>query len=257
MYSAQVVVTSALKFGIRNQVIFDIEYGSEIPVVKRCCFSSPTGMELVSTITLADVVTYEDLEAIARQIHEIALRRLEAGGDLHAQEATVKLLNVQWPGYDPNGATARPRGVEATASVGMITVVSYKSRQEIKAILEAPSSIKDVWLEMLHLARTANNPVVEFLGYYQVVAAVFEDPPQKILDNFFEEFDKSMPPLTAKPRSNQTETVYTRLRNELVHVRKRSQEVDAPKHPLDVRTEVVRHLPGLRRLAGIAIEKHS
>jgi len=134
-------------------------------------------------------------------------------------------------------------------------VTTERSAIEIRSLIEVPMSSKDTYFELYHHARVAKNPTVQFLGYYQIIAALLGDPQQKVIDDFFVKNDPAMPPFTENPsRPGRFESVYTRLRNEVAHVRPRSGS-DLPKDPVRVHAEIEQYCHRLSLLARTAIRQ--
>jgi hypothetical protein len=251
MFSATCKIkTTTLVAGLQFE---NFEYQSTSPLAVRCTISSPTGHEIYSEIQLKDVPHQSELEAIAADIHLQAVYRLEGAFEVVTglSVCTLEKIRNQKGGDDDitimRVAVARGRGCRAS-------IIVERESSDLLPLLERPVSSKDLYLELLHHASSAENPVVRFLGYYQIVASLVGEQPQSLVDDFFAMNDIAAPEFTPKPYpSRVSESVYTRLRNEISHVR-HVGESGLPKSPLQTRREIVDHVERLYLLARKAIE---
>lgn len=257
MYSGTVLVTSKI---LNHSIRFPpFESSSSHPYVKKLQIASVDGQEITSTIDLDDAPAPDVVVDSAVMAHTKAILRL---GCLYrfVVGATTSEVQALRSGTDPDADIWTMRGVVATASVGEVSVITDKQPADLRATLEHQSDLADVYFELFHQARTSSNEVVEFLGYYQIVSSVLNEPQQSALDDFFLKHGNPRPTVTAKPNrkaelpSRVNETVYSRLRNEIAHVRI-DPRTKSPVKLSNTKTEISQHVSGLRRLARIAIQQ--
>jgi hypothetical protein len=253
MYSGTALISTTMT---EPGIVFPpFEYRCNNPYVTRCELTTENGHEITAKISLENVPTAHDVEDIALAVHKQAMLRLECLYGMRSGQSDVKVLDLR--------SEQKPNDHIIAARTGVIkieghkaSIIQGKSPDELRDILERPSPEADIYFELFNQARTSSNKVVEFLGYYQIVSSIHDDPGQHGIDQFFLVHDRHMPPLTHKPDSKpdrpKLETVYTRLRNEIAHVR----HVPGTARPKDIsatKAEISEHVERLRGLAVTAI----
>lgn len=258
IYSGTVVVVSKV---LEPSILFaSIEYGVGYPNVLKASMASIDGSEIISTIELDNVLNPRAFEAMAFELHRKALMRLECFYGFLAEKPILINKNIICKTQSGSCVILAGVGVVATGTVGSASIIVERQASEIKETLERNNALADIYFELFHQARSSSNEVVEFLGYYQLVSSALDDPEQKVIDDFFMEHSNPKPAVTSKPRKNSklsstgTETVYTRLRNEIAHVRY-VFGTEEMVNLADTKAEISNHVRGLRRLAVIAIDK--
>ena len=207
--------------------------------------------ELKVTARIENVDSSKDLRRISAEVILEIVTRLEAQTHLlcaDVSERAVEISNAK----SSAGAfiiVTTEGNIVANSSRAKITYSHQPAM--IKGLLEGPPPPNPVYAEMLHHARASGNEIVEFLSYYYLLAAIVGDT-QSIVDGWIvANTPQQLPASTPVPgRPGKTETVFTRLRNELMHVRYVKK---APRNALAVRAEVAAWLDQMRELAFIAV----
>lgn len=253
MFSGTVRITTAIKNpGIRFR---STEFDPKVSAVTTATMESTDGRELQVVIRVDGASTAHAVEDLAFQVYDLALSRLACAFDLVDSEPSIRVEDLR-SNENPNGVILAARGTAMTMSLGSISVITDKSPDEVRQVLDKPPVKGDIYYKLFRQARKAGDHTVEFLGYYQIVSAVLGDPDQSVIDQFFIAHDETPPVLTPKPgrKPGTTESVYTRLRNEVAHVRV-DPHTATPLDTSKTRSEIAQHVGRLRRLAAIAIQQ--
>jgi hypothetical protein len=251
MFSGTVFITTSM---MEPGIVFpSFEYDCHNVHVTKCALATDDGHEIRATISLKSVPYAHMVAEIALDIHKRAMLRLELLYGMLGGETKTELLELRSE-TNPGDDIFVIRAAVAKAAGARAPIIAGKAPAELKEVLERQSGRADIYFEFFNQARTASNDVVEFLGYYQIIASIQEDN-QKKVDRFFDKHDPHMPPRTQRldRPSGETETVYTRLRNEIAHVRMVAG-TQRPKDIAETKAEIAEHVEGLRRLAVIAIK---
>lgn len=247
MYSATATVITHMP-GVR----FDLfKYQVDDDSVKKCSISCIDGATIVSEIDFENMPSEIAISKKARDIHRCAVLRLcSEYGDV-ISEPKISLSNVVDHGSDDDvmvitatAALASASGLKATLTVG-------RSAETIKALVEPAYTKRDMWLNFLSQVRTSGSPIVEFLGCYMILASHHSDQ-QKTIDSFIKNEEPQVPFLMRKHSIKDyeiNESIYTRLRNELMHM----LDFQSPREPELIYNDIAMYLPGLVRLAKIQI----
>lgn len=211
---------------------------------------------LTSKIIIRDAKSGEDAMMSATCAHESAARLLELKYGVLFGAATVSDQALS----DSSGSHIIQCQMGVATAFGFgATIVVTPSAHEVKALLRLNTNAAKPFLEIYRSARASKDVVAEFIGYYQTLDSVLGASVQADIDDYIEKKDPGVerskkPPLTraAKPRKVDTETVYSRLRNEIAHVRRDS---NGKIKVGDVRKEVSQHVSTLGVLAAAAIEE--
>jgi hypothetical protein len=247
MYSADCEVISDI---IVPTIRFEkIEVDTQSASVISCSISCPDEKTIIAQLRMKGA-TIEEIESSALSVTKLILFRLEGNFGLLTGILKCTVRNAK----DESGRKINiMRGTVMLPDPTRPRVAAEKTAGELKPIIEGPASARDTYLELYHHARSATNPTIRFLSYYQIIASLLGDPHQHVIDKFFADNDPSMPPSTQHPtRDKRNETVYTRLRNEVAHVRTRTGS-NLPKDPLHVHAEIERFCHRLSQLAYSAI----
>lgn len=105
---------------------------------------------------------------------------------------------------------------EATCSIKL----GPANREKLKSILEQPDYNCYLYYEMFRAALCLTDPLATFMALYNIVLSLSEDLQEKV-DQFVISIQPGIPtnPSYRNRRSAIPETIYTRLRNEVGHIR--------------------------------------
>lgn len=251
MYFADAKVSSDLDWLKLNFEPFVFVPGSDH--TELCSIESIDG-KIITMMKLKSVPEMDSLEIIASEIHEIVVRRLALRYGCSYSNTEVSITNrkqISEAGTVVNCLVGKATcsGGKATVSMGITDITTLRS------MLELPFTTRDRWAGILHHVQAPGDPVVEFLGCYQILAAHHDDDQDKI-----DEYIKANEPevrMEVRDRLNKAqtrtsevnETIYRRLRNELMHV----LDFDSPRDPREIYAEVKKYRSGLARLAKMLI----
>jgi hypothetical protein len=247
MYSADADVSSKWDGLVLNFESFNFNPDSEY--VTHCSISSTEG-KVKTRMKLEGVPEMESLEAIATEVHETMIRRLMLHYGCTFSETSAFVSNRK--AISDDGNVIRCMVGRATCTGGRATVsMGINDTGPLRQIFELPVTEKDRWAAILHHVEEVGNPVVGFIGCYHILASHHHDNQKKI-----DEYIKTNEPnvrMEVRYRSGRngsqpiqvTETIYTRLRNELMHV----LEFTTRRDPREVYAEVRKYRGGLYVLA--------
>jgi len=119
-------------------------------------------------------------------------------------------------------------------------------RQELAKLLEQPSSRPDVY-SAYRFACNQSDAVARFMFLYNILLQLHGDN-QGQVDNFVRGETPTVPQSLSPHNPSVTETIYTRLRNEVGHRR-------AGITPEQTRTEIEDNIAGLQALVKVAISR--
>jgi hypothetical protein len=253
MYFADAKVSSDLDWLKLNFQPFVFIPGSDH--AESCAIES-VDRKIITKMKLRNVPELDSLEIVASEIHEIVVRRLALQYECSYSNTEVSITNRKQ--INDEGTVIYCSVGRATATGGKVTVSrGITDITPLRSMLELPFSIKDRWAGILHHVQAPGDPVVEFLGCYQILAAHHGDDQDKI-----DKFIKSNEPgvrMEVRDRFKKdrtrptqvTETIYRRLRNELMHV----LDFASPRDPREIYTEVKKYRSGLARLAKMLISQ--
>lgn len=224
------------------------EYDPREPGVPKVEIEGPDGREIQSTIHLASVETEEAGKDIATKVLAVALDWLSFFHNVAIENANI--IGGQFEPLDP------PPGVCITPAPARLVITTYPpfvvigtTAAIIKGQLEQDSSARGNAFGLFRSARLSESPVEEFIHLYNLLLMFLGDS-QKAVDHFIEHEEPATPLEPSgnpKAKAGETETVYTRLRNELGHPRK-DTNLNATK------AEMARRAGNLAALTKKAIE---
>lgn len=254
MFFANAEVSSALD---SPQLIFSPFTFAPASIFAESCSIEGVGGRLVTKMALKDVPELNLLESIAQDIHDGAVRQIAF--QQGASYFDTKVLVTNRHELVEPGQVIRCMVGTATASGGKAVVTqTIENIVPLRSLLEAPRTSKDRWTEILHHMGAGGDPVTHFLGCYLILAAHHADDQEKI-DEFIKAHEPDVLMETRhRPRRHKpgetspvTETIYRRLRNELMHV----LDFEAPRDPRELYAAVKKHSRGMARLARIKISQ--
>jgi len=165
---------------------------------------------------LTDVFDFEEATAIANGIlpsiiNRLAFYRNVSVGEPHCTGATLP--------KDASGSShtvIRDLLLIWDQAVSVLTLGDDK-RQELARLLEQPYTHHDLY-SAYRFAGNQNDPVARFMFLYNILLQLNSDYQQQV-DAFIRSEIPSVPQSPRPDRPNVSETVYTRLRNEVGHRR--------------------------------------
>jgi hypothetical protein len=119
-------------------------------------------------------------------------------------------------------------------------------RQELARLLEQPSSRPDLY-SAYRFAGNQSDAVARFMFLYNILLQLHNDK-QGQVDNFVRRETPTVPQSPSPHKPDVTESIYTRLRNEVGHGR-------AGVTPEQTRTEIEENVAGLQTLVKVAISR--
>jgi len=186
------------------------------PGVEKVEIEGPKDNEILSIVHLFGLEDAEDGIAIATKVHTAALDRICFFHDIAIENGRFEHE------FSP---TDNPHGLRITGGtryqwivlLSKVTVSLFTADLKPKLERVAPPGERNFGL--FRSARQSASPVEEFMHLYNILLMLFDDKQSKV-DKFIQKENRSVP-LTPDPRpkKNGTETLYTRLRNELAHKR--------------------------------------
>ena len=213
-------------------------------VVVGCSAESP--IEL--TVTFSSVPSEDAARIIGKQVSRDLLSRLAVQYCLCIQEPCAP--DASFESVGPGGETIRTAATSATAyTSGKRTVeVDAAEIAVLKADLERPGPAGEVYYDLFRVALQAQDEVDRFMGLYRILLLRFPRPKdgkedQKCVDDFIEQHTPEKRTHLRPDKPGVSETVYSRLRNEIAHARPgvdlaaTRREMEARVHAL---AEVVR-----------------
>jgi hypothetical protein len=216
-----------------------VEFNPHLPRVDKVEIEAPNGYEIVATIHLTSVASPQEGRELAAKVHMAALDRIAFNHSI-GLETPQRTGEQYWP----------PTEVNAFADVGTrFGLVFGIDAAQVKTEIEQVAPPGEQNYGLFRSARQSLSPVEEFMHLYHILLMIYNDN-QKDVDAFIISEDPAVPqsqhPLK-KP--GLTETVYTRLRNELAHKR-------AGVNLDNTKSEMASRLGGLIALTKRAIELH-
>jgi hypothetical protein len=232
-----------------NGVTFAVfEFNSAEPGIEKVELeSSAEAEEVRATVHLVSVPTREVAITTATKVIAAALNRICFLYGLGIENAyrTHTQLSLMNP---PPGFVGLA-GVEAVGVIGNLRAVIELPTVQLKSQLEQRAIRGERLFGLFRSARQSISAVEEFMLLYHILLMLFGDNQTRV-DAFIFSEDASVPQ-TQHPRKRPgvTESIYTRLRNELAH-RRAGANIDTTK------AEMASRVTGLATLARRAIELH-
>jgi hypothetical protein len=255
MYSATAIVTTDLT--VPGLAFEEFEYAPAFPMVTSIVLRSD-GKQVSAALYLRDVPITAQLVEVAKEAYDNALRRLECQFEFLSGKSQWSMSKVT-DQDNPQPSTHILCGVGSAQanSCGRAAIIRSIGTETLRPIVEAPRSSHDVYFEMFYHASTADNPVVEFLGHYQILTMLAgngKDATQRVVDDFLVSLGVPRNSFTSKPiGKDEYESAFTRLRNQIMHVRLIDGAIAANQR--DVKAEIEIYLPELCRLTRAGIQR--
>ena len=227
-----------------------VEFNPNEPGVGKVEIEGPNGSEILNAVHLTAVANSEDGIAVATKVHMATLDRISffhgiAIENGHVTESEFSPKDPPTPGefrITPGTGHYSVNGQPVKFSVGLSTA-------RLKPELEQAAPPGERNFRLFRSARQSTSPVEEFMHLYNILLMLVDETQAKV-DEFILRENPGVP-LTPHPlRPNVSETLYTRLRNELAHKR---EGVNLE----NTKAEMKQHLGGLIALTKRAIEVHS
>lgn len=204
------------------EIKFDaIEFATKHPGTTRATITSDaaSGVTLRVAVTSASSVfeAIASAQELTQQVTNILSFRFGLGIDtFRFSEYALVELSAQGSTHHL-GDCARIEG----RCLGT-TILGTQSRQELSELLEQPQHPGYHYYDLFRAALCLSDPLSKFMALYSIILSLSGDDQQKV-----DEFVMSIRPSIAtnspwKRKSGFPETVYTRLRNEVGHVRPRT-----------------------------------
>ena len=221
---------------------------SPLPGVESLELACTSGDGLVATVQIARTASAEAGIALAKDALELALSRVAYFCGAVIESA--RLTGSQFEPIDP------AHGYRLLAGTGRIELTGYPPRivrgvstDTLKGQLESPAAPADTNYGQLRSARLSVGPVEEFMHLYAILLGLLGDSQPKV-DAFIRLIEPGVQQSASPIRAAASETVYTRLRNELAHKRA-GVSIESTK------VEMAAELGGIRRIVCQAIARYS
>jgi hypothetical protein len=216
-----------------------VAFNPNLPRVDKVEIEAPNGYEIHATVHLTSVASSQEGRELAAKVHMAALDRIAFNHSI-GLETPRRTGEQYWPPTEVNAF--------ADVSTRFGLVLGIEATQ-VKTELEQVSPPGEQNYGLFRSARQSLSPAEEFMHLYHILLMIYNDK-QKAVDAFIISEDPAVPQ-TQHPlkKPGLTETVYTRLRNELAHKR-------AGVNLDNTKSEMANRLGGLIALTKRAIELH-
>ena len=194
-----------------------IEVSFGHPCIETYSLQTQGEHRILVNYKLKNVESQEHLEQLVGEtirniLDKIAFELEIAMGEPYLESAAIDL--------DENGNKHLLLNETIHISCDMDAVIELgsKRRKDLRAFLEAQTASVDIQMSQFRFAISQANPVSRFMFLYNILLALHGDK-QANVDAYVltEEPGTSQ---SSSPMGKGTETIYTRLRNEVAHVRK-------------------------------------
>lgn len=228
----------------------------EYPDVSQVLVKTPDERTLLVEVHFDSVTTQQEAKDIGNPIAESIANRMAYG--MQTQVGETVFDGSAFEAIDSGGEEDVEQRLNITQTATCFVaghVVVEPSPDEIadlQALLVEPDNSKDVWRSRFRWIMQHSDPVAKFLHFYSVLLALVggKDEKQAKVDAFIKSCEKTVAITTATYNGKTVnETVYSRLRNEIGHVRKAT--------PQATREEMERHVDKLAQHVRTAIECHA
>lgn len=236
---------------------------ADYPEVSSIQVETSSDRILMITVRFDQIPTVEDAEIFGRVVAEDTANRV-------AFQFAIKLGEVVPDGNSfedipprrsAEGQILRSVGKSLTTrwNTGLPQTVTPLAADcaALNSFLSSAQPRMDIWHQRFRWIMDHDDPVAKFIHLYGVIlklGGVAPDYPQSGFDDFIrEEAAKMSPPVVVpefpktKPKSKGSETIFTKLRNQVGHV------IDGST-PQSTRQEMIQYLDQLITFAKIAIE---
>lgn len=215
------------------------------PSVEKIVVETQDDEQMAVIFHLTNVFTEAEANAVTRDILASIINRLAFELDLSIGEPHLKSSSLP---KDASGSshTFSTSLLVTWNVVAPVVVPDSTRRQELAKLLEQPYRRPDLH-SAYRFAGNQSDAVTRFMFLYNILLQLHNDR-QKQVDNFIRQETPtvSLSPRPDKPRI--VETVYTRLRNQVGHIR-------AGIPPEQTRTEIEDNVAALQKLVKVAISR--
>ena len=224
------------------------EFNPNEPGVGKVAIEGPDGSEILSTVHLAEVVCDGQGRALATKVNTTALDRIAFFHGIIVENA--RITDEQFSPLYSEPHVYRVQGSGGLVAGGAGPVVFSIPSAQLKMELERASPSGEHNFGSFRSARQSVSPVEQFISLYNILLTLYNGG-QSDVDSFILDQDPAVPQTQSRKRRGSCvmETVYTRLRNELAHLR-HGVNLD------DTKVEMGNRLGGLIELTKRAIELH-
>ncbi len=199
--------------------------------------------QLKVVLHLVDVFTDANANAIAVDILASIINRLAF--ELNVSIGEPHMTGVTLPKNASGTLHTVSKSVHSTYGIAAPTLtLGEDKRQELAELLEQPTARADLY-SVFRFAANQRDAVARFMFLYNILLQLHDDD-QKRLDHFVRQQDPKVPQSPRPDRSSVTETVYTRLRNQVGHRRSGTT-------PRQTRSEIEANVGSFQELVRTAI----
>jgi hypothetical protein len=228
-FSAQIVDEKGLTFPL-------FEFSPNEPGVDKVEIEAPTDGEIKCTVHLSGVDNYEQAEAISTNIHLAVLDRISFYYGISIEDGRLTVVDIR-PIDPAEGSVIIPMVGHSGIKGAPAKLVHGLTEASLKPKLEQIAPPGGRSFSLFRSALLSKSPVERFMHLYNILLMFFNDDEPGAagrLDNFVRTENPGVPQ-TAHPKfPGVSETVYTRLRNELGHPR-RGVNLDQTKAEMKTR----------------------
>jgi hypothetical protein len=219
------------------------EVANPHPSVEKILIETRDDERMTVVFHLTDVFTETEADAVTTDILASIINRLAFELDLSIGEPHFRRFSL------PKDAS----GSSYTVSSGLLVMWDVAApvivpgdtrRQELARLLEQPSPHPDLY-SAYRFAGNQSDAVARFMFFYNILLQLHNDS-QRQVDDFIRKETPTVSQSLSPRNPPVMETVYTRLRNEVGHIR-------LGVTPEQTRTEIEDNVAALRALVKVAI----
>ncbi len=239
------MATGSISFtaSVEDLHLKEVEISCRHPSVKRVLLRSQEDEKLHIDFELINVFSKTDALSIVNDFVGPIVSRISY--ELNCPIGEPRCTGASLP-TDSSGSWYRVAGsLILMNDIVSATVKPGKThRENLKQRLELPLSKTDLYLELYRFCLTQKDPLARFLSLYHLLAVLFRDNQDRV-DSAILGVNSATEVTLSPFKKGKRETVYTRLRNEIVHNRdgKHLQETKIEvKTKVDDFQEIIRKL---------------
>jgi hypothetical protein len=244
MYKGRVDFTAPVTDGAITFACF--EFSPPLPHCSKVRMVCADGLSITGTVWITGVPATQEILRTGHSLVEVLLSRLA-----FAQELPIGLSRITASEFEPE---APPPGRTLIAGTGSYYLTGYAPKVSrsldtdlLQRELEQASPPGEQNYGEFRSARLSTGPVEEFMHLYGILLGHFCDR-QFDVDQFILQVEPSAPTSPSPWKSGSTETLYTKLRNQLAH-RRAGATLEATRHAMTM------HVGALRRIVRAAIAR--
>lgn len=192
-----------------------IELVSSNPSIKKIIIEAK-GEKIIFLFELTDVFDKSEALSVTSPIVELMINRISF-------KFSIKIENANCNSWSPRVQGDDKSIVLEDIWIGSNVIESImmpgeKSRNQLIKELEVPTSARDIYLPQFRFAINQDNSLSKFMLLYNLLLMLNNDK-QSMVDKCIINIDGNTQVSPQPHKKGNTETIYTRLRNEVAHIR--------------------------------------